>query len=124
MTTPDPQLEQRRRTVRVLELLDQSYAAGARGDIDALRAAITEAVDTDLDALAVIQGGIVIGEIPNPSRDPDGWAEYVQAARDALAEAERTAGPGRHFERAQQWGAVEDAEQVHRAEKDHGQGDG
>ncbi|GGT36033.1 type II toxin-antitoxin system VapB family antitoxin [Streptomyces purpureus] len=31
---------------------------------------------------------------------------------------ERAARIGRHFERARQWGAVEDAERLHRAEKD------
>jgi hypothetical protein len=36
-----------------------------------------------------IQGGILIGEIPHPERDWAGWTAYVQAARDALAEAER-----------------------------------
>jgi len=33
---------------------------------------------------------------------------------------ERAARIGRHFERAQDWGAVEDAELLHRAEKEHG----
>ena len=33
---------------------------------------------------------------------------------------ERAARIGRHFERAQDWGAVEDAERLHRAEKEHG----
>jgi Arc/MetJ family transcription regulator len=33
---------------------------------------------------------------------------------------ERAARIGRHFERAQGWGAVEDAERLHRAEKEHG----
>jgi Arc/MetJ family transcription regulator len=31
---------------------------------------------------------------------------------------ERAARIGRHFERARRWGAVEDAEQLHQAEKD------
>ena len=31
---------------------------------------------------------------------------------------ERAARIGRHFERAQQWGAVEDAEREHQAEKE------
>ncbi|MFK3730557.1 type II toxin-antitoxin system VapB family antitoxin [Streptomyces sp. NPDC088090] len=33
---------------------------------------------------------------------------------------ERAARIGRHFERARHWGAVEDAERRHRAEKDAG----
>lgn len=33
---------------------------------------------------------------------------------------ERAARIGRHFERAQGWGAVEDADRLHRAEKEHG----
>lgn len=33
---------------------------------------------------------------------------------------ERAARIGRHFERARDWGAVEDAERLHRAEKGHG----
>jgi Arc/MetJ family transcription regulator len=33
---------------------------------------------------------------------------------------ERAARIGRNFERAQDWGAVEDAERLHRAEKEHG----
>jgi len=33
---------------------------------------------------------------------------------------ERAARIGRHFERAQGWGAVEDAERLHRVEKEHG----
>lgn len=33
---------------------------------------------------------------------------------------ERAARIGRHFERARDWGAVEDAERLHQAEKGHG----
>lgn len=33
---------------------------------------------------------------------------------------ERAARIGRHFDRAERWGAVEDAERLHRAEKEHG----
>jgi hypothetical protein len=28
---------------------------------------------------------MLIGEVPDPDRDPDGWAAYVQAAQDRAA---------------------------------------
>jgi hypothetical protein len=90
MVTPSRELEQRRRTVRVLELLDQSHAAYIRGDLAACDRALIDAIATDLDAMAVIEGGMRIGEIPNP--DADAWAEYLADARDALAEAELAEG--------------------------------
>ncbi|MHC5907078.1 type II toxin-antitoxin system VapB family antitoxin [Streptomyces sp. S6] len=44
--------------------------------------------------------------------------EAVNLALHFYAEQqERAARIGRHFERAREWGAVEDAEQQHRAEK-------
>jgi len=46
--------------------------------------------------------------------------EAVNLALRYYAEKqERAARIGKHFERARSWGAVEDAEQRHRAEKDH-----
>jgi Arc/MetJ family transcription regulator len=42
------------------------------------------------------------------------------ALRYYAEKQERAARIGRHFERARQWGAVEDAERLHRAEKEHG----
>jgi Arc/MetJ family transcription regulator len=45
--------------------------------------------------------------------------EAVNLALRYYAERqERAARIGRHFERARHWGAVEDAERLHRAEKD------
>ncbi|MER5361477.1 type II toxin-antitoxin system VapB family antitoxin [Streptomyces sp. NPDC002785] len=46
--------------------------------------------------------------------------EAVNLALQFYAERqERAARISRHFERARQWGAVEDAERQHRAEKDN-----
>jgi hypothetical protein len=81
-------LDQRRRTVRVLELLSESAEAHKRGDGDESSRLISEAADVDAFAMSGIRGGILIGAIPGPERDWPGWCEYVQAARDALAEAE------------------------------------
>jgi hypothetical protein len=77
-------LERRRRTVTVLDLLDQSFAAQGAERSRLIQAA----TDLDVEAVAIIQGGMLIGEIPNPERDRSGWDEYVQAARDSLAEVE------------------------------------
>ncbi|MER5553218.1 type II toxin-antitoxin system VapB family antitoxin [Streptomyces sp. NPDC002793] len=41
------------------------------------------------------------------------------ALRYYTDQQDRAARISRHFERAQRWGAVEDAEHRHRAEKDH-----
>ena len=68
----------------MLNLLDDSFAAHARGDSAAAAAAIHEAARADPFAFTGIQGGLMIGEIPNPEVDPDGWSRYVQAARDQL----------------------------------------
>ncbi len=47
--------------------------------------------------------------------------EAVNLALRYYAEKqERAARIGRHFERARHWGAVEDAERLHRAEKELG----
>jgi Arc/MetJ family transcription regulator len=47
--------------------------------------------------------------------------EAVNLALKYYAEKqERAARIGRHFERARHWGAVEDAERLHRAEKEFG----
>ena len=81
-------LDQRRRTVRVLELLSESFEAHQRGDDESFHAILDTASECDAFALAGIRGGIIIGEIPNPERDWLGWADYVQAAREELAGAE------------------------------------
>ena len=81
-------LEQKRRTVRVLELLTESFEAHVRGDDEAFRAALDAAAELDGFALSGIQGGIVIGEIPNPERDWPLWVEYVSVNQEALAAME------------------------------------
>jgi hypothetical protein len=85
-------LEQRRRTVRVLELLSESFEAHARGDTPAMDRLMSEAAELDVDAVSVIQGGIIIGEIPDPGRDWPAWAAYVAAAREALSAADNDDG--------------------------------
>jgi hypothetical protein len=82
-------LDQRRRTVRVLELIGQFTQADARGGTAEADRLISEAADVDPLAVAWIHDSIVAREIPNPERDWPAWTEYVQAARDALAEAEQ-----------------------------------
>jgi len=81
-------LEQKRRTVRVLELLTESFEAHRRGDDEGFRRALDEAAVLDPFAVHGIRGGIVIGEIPNPERDWLLWAEYVQVNREGLARME------------------------------------
>jgi hypothetical protein len=89
-------LEQRRRTVRVLDLLSDSFEAHERGDAAGMGRLIDEALEVDAFAVSGIQGGIIIGEIPDPARDWPGWGLYVDAAREALmaAEAEGEGPPG------------------------------
>jgi hypothetical protein len=81
-------LEQKRRTVRVLELLTESFEAHNRGDGEAFRAALDAAAELDAFALVGIRTGITIGEIPNPERDWPAWVEYVALNRDGLARME------------------------------------
>src|ERR1035441_1617534 len=85
---PMSDLDQHRRTVRVLGLLSKSVEAYTRGDASAADRLIREAAEADVMAMSGIQGGILIGEIPHPEQDWDGWTMYVQSARDALAAAE------------------------------------
>jgi hypothetical protein len=85
-------LDQHRRTVRVLGLLSESVEAYARGDASGADRLIAEAAEVDVMAMSGIQGGILTGEIPHPEQDWAAWTEYVQAARDALAVAEGQAG--------------------------------
>lgn len=81
-------LEQKRRTVRVLELLTESFEARQRGDDAAFRRTLDEATELDPAALVGIRGGITIGEIPNPERDWLLWCEYVAVNREGLAAME------------------------------------
>ncbi|HTQ93461.1 MAG TPA: hypothetical protein VMK84_28590 [Streptosporangiaceae bacterium] len=87
-------LEQKRRTVRVLELLTESFEAHRRGDGEGFRRALDEAGEVDAFAVSGIQGGIVIGEIPNPERDWLAWCEYVAVNREGLATMEAGEGAG------------------------------
>jgi hypothetical protein len=82
------ELEQRRRNVRVLELLTESYQAFTRGDEAEAKARYEAAFECDGAAATVITGGMRIGEVPRPEADLTGWTEYVEANREALAEAE------------------------------------
>jgi hypothetical protein len=84
-------LGQRRRTVKVIELLDRSFGAYERGDTAARDALVAEALEVDAAAVSVIRGGMMIGEIPRPSEHPQAWAEWVQAGQDELARAESDA---------------------------------
>lgn len=87
-------LEQKRRTVRVLELLSESFEAHRRGDDEAFRRALDEATVLDAFAVTGIQGGMRIGEIPNPERDWLAWGEYVSVNQEALAAMEAEEGAG------------------------------
>ena len=85
-------LDQKRRTVRVLELLSESFEAHMRGDDEAFRRALDEAMGLDAFAFSGIQGGIVIGEIPNPERDwPLRWSTSRRTATGWPAWKRRTA---------------------------------
>lgn len=85
-------LEQKRRTVRVLELLTASFEAHQRGDDEGFRRALDEAIEVDATAFTGIRGGITIGEIPNPERDWLLWTEYVAVNQEALAAMEAQEG--------------------------------
>jgi hypothetical protein len=75
------EVDQKMRTARVLVLLDESFQARARGDQAVFNLLAQEAVRLDVHCVAVIHGGIIIGEIPNPERDYGAWAEYVAQAQ-------------------------------------------
>lgn len=82
------ELDQRRRNVRVLELLTESYDAYALG-LEAEAIAWYEAAFAhDAAAAMVITGGMRIGEVPRPEADWVAWTDYVAASREALAVAE------------------------------------
>lgn len=81
-------LEQKRRTVRVLELFSASFEAHQRGDDESFRAILDTATECDGLAFAGIRAGITIGEIPDPELDWPAWAEYVSVNREGLARLE------------------------------------
>jgi hypothetical protein len=82
------ELEQKRRTVRVLELLNQSFEAHKSEDYAGFARAMIEAEKLDMAALVGIQMGMRIGEIPNPEYDWIGWGEYLSVNQESLAQAE------------------------------------
>lgn len=81
-------VDQLRRNVQVMDLLTRSFDAHSRGDIPACNRFADEALDCDPMVFSALQGGMIIGEVPNPERDWAGWREYVDSARDKLAQAE------------------------------------
>lgn len=82
------ELDQRRRNVRVLELLTESYSAYARGEEAEAIGWYEAAFAHDAAAATVITGGMRIGEVPRPDVDWVAWTEYVAASLVALAVAE------------------------------------
>ncbi|NJP33713.1 hypothetical protein [Micromonospora thermarum] len=80
--------ERTRQTLRVLELLDESIQAYRRGDKVGSDLAAKAACRLDVHVVSAVQGGILIGEIPNPERDPLAWADYLQAIRERLPHAD------------------------------------
>lgn len=81
-------LDQIRRNVQVMDLLTESFEAHERGDREAFERAHAQALDCDAAAVSVLQGGMLIGEVPRPDEDLDLWLEYVEANREKLARAE------------------------------------
>jgi hypothetical protein len=82
------ELEQRRRNVRVMDLLTESYLAHSRGDDAESRAKAEAAYECDASAAVVITGGMRIGEVPRPEEGWLAWTSYVDVNRKALADLE------------------------------------
>lgn len=80
--------ERSRQTAEVLALLGESFRAHRRGDKESADRLAQEACRLDVDCVSVVQGGIRIGEIPNPERDYSAWADYVAATQDQAREDE------------------------------------
>ncbi len=80
-------VERRRLTAAVLQLLDDSFHAHQQGDKATSDRAIAQALKMDGDCVTAVYGGMRIGEIPNPEQEPQAWAEYVQAAQQAVHDA-------------------------------------
>ena len=83
----DTQIDQRRRSVRCLQLLDASHRAHARGLLRACDRLGDRARETAPDTHDAVIGGILAGGLPSPENEPEDWADYVQAQRDGLAQA-------------------------------------
>jgi hypothetical protein len=69
--------ERRRLTGRVIHLLDLCVKAYRRDDRPEFIRLREEATGLDAFCVSAILGGIMLGEIPNPETDPDGWAQFV-----------------------------------------------
>jgi len=80
-------LEQLERNAQVVDLLDKSYQAHVRGDIEGRNAASDAAAEVDATVYVALTGAMMIGAVPRPDVDPIGWGEYVAAIHDKLAEA-------------------------------------
>jgi hypothetical protein len=73
-------------TAKVLQLMDEVYRAhrdGRREDFDRLSREVRE---LDVERVGAIQGGMFIGEIPDPAQNYPAWDEFVQSAVDAANE--------------------------------------
>jgi hypothetical protein len=84
----ETELDQRRRNVRAMDLLDASHRAYHRGLRRAHRRLSDSAWETAPETCAAVLGAMKIGGVPNPDTNPQGWAEYVQIQRDGLARLE------------------------------------
>lgn len=71
--------EQRARTVRVVNLLDESFTARQAGDVARSGELLDAALDLDPMCVSGIRGGMIIGQIPNPETDYPGWTDWVAA---------------------------------------------
>lgn len=75
-------LDQRRRTVRALELLADSHAAYERGDVAECGALFDRVRREAGSQLALISDGMTAGEIPEPA--DEAWPEFLARQRYGL----------------------------------------
>lgn len=76
--------EQLQRTVRCLELMDESYSAFKAGDLVRCDALIAQAVEQDGVTFVLLRGGMTIGEIPRPW--DNAFEPYVDEQRARLSQ--------------------------------------
>lgn len=81
-STEAPAADRATLTAAVLLLFGESFAAYAAGDRAAADRHLGHAALLDATCVLAVQGGMTIGEIPNPERDPDGWDDYLSTALD------------------------------------------